>query len=410
MIHPRRSIRSPGAADARRPLWVNAVLVGQVTSSAGHREQIQQVFPQAARILVVDDEALICDLLVRRLSTIGYSCRSCSSGAEAMEELRRQDYDLMLADILMPGMEGTTLLREALRASPDLAVILVTGVADIGTAVDAIKLGAYDYITKPFRLDQVVVSVNRALERRRLRMENRRYQQSLVEQVARRSVQLREAIETLRLTYDSTLQALSTALDSREADSAGHSVRIMRYARRIAREMGLGERDVHALEQAALLHDIGKIGVPDDLLLKPGKLTPDEWQVMRQHPEIGSRILSGIKFLREAAEIVLRHQERFDGTGYPGGLRGQEIVLGARILAVADTLECMTSDRPFQAATTFEAARDEIARVAGSQLDPEIVRIFLRIPLEEFRALRAEENGGAGSPARGGDPAVTSAR
>lgn len=375
----------------------------------GRHEEVQRIFPQAARILVVDDEALICDLLVRRLSAAGYACRSCPSGAEAVEELRGNEYDLLLADILMPGMEGTTLLREALRLSPDLAVILVTGVADIGTAVDAIKLGAYDYITKPFRLDQVVVSVNRALERRRLRMENRRYQESLAEQVARRSAQLREAIETLRLTYDSTLQALSTALDSREADSAGHSLRIMRYARRIARELGLGEREVRALEQAALLHDVGKIGVPDEILLKPGRLTPAEWEVMRRHPEIGSRILWGIKFLREAAEIVLRHQERFDGSGYPGGLCGREIVLGARVLAVADTLECMTSDRPFQAATTFEAARDEIARVAGSQLDPEIVRVFLRIPLEEFRTLREEASGAPRSQASaGGDPAASS--
>jgi len=151
------------------------MLASDLKGTEGHHEDVQRIFPQAVRILVVDDEVLICDLLVRRLSAAGYACRCCSSGAEAMEELRGSEYDLLLADILMPGMEGTTLLREALRLSPDLAVILVTGVADIGTAVDAIKLCAYDYITKPFRLDQVVVSVNRALERRRLRMENRRY-------------------------------------------------------------------------------------------------------------------------------------------------------------------------------------------------------------------------------------------
>jgi putative nucleotidyltransferase with HDIG domain len=162
----------------------------------------------------------------------------------------------------------------------------------------------------------------------------------------------------------------------------------MRYAARIADQMGLGEAEVRPIKQAALLHDVGKIGVPDELLRKPGKLTDGEWVIMRRHAEIGYRILSGINFLREAAEMVLRHQEKYDGSGYPGGLRGEEIVLGARILAVADTLECMTSDRAFQAAMSFEAAREGITRLAGSQLDPWIVRAFLQIPLPEFMSIR----------------------
>jgi HD-GYP domain-containing protein (c-di-GMP phosphodiesterase class II) len=154
--------------------------------------------------------------------------------------------------------------------------------------------------------------------------------------------------------------------------------------------MGLEEAEVRPIKQAALLHDIGKIGVPDELLLKPGKLTDAEWVIMRRHAEIGYRILSGIKFLREAAEMVLRHQERYDGSGYPDGMRDEEIVLGARILAVADTLECMTSDRPFQAAISFEAAQEGITRLAGSQLDPWVVNAFLQIPLPEFEDIRNE--------------------
>jgi putative nucleotidyltransferase with HDIG domain len=344
--------------------------------------------PQSACILIVDDETLICDLLFRRLSAIGYLCQTCSNGAEALAQLREGSYDLLLADILMPGMEGTALLMEALKIRPDLAVIFVTGVADISVAVDSIKHGAYDYITKPFRLEEVIISVNRALERRRLRIQNQVYQHTLEDQVAHRTRQLMEALGTLQHTYDSTLHALSTALDSREADSEGHSARIMRYAARIADQMGLGEAEVRPIKQAALLHDVGKIGVPDELLRKPGKLTDGEWVIMRRHAEIGYRILSGINFLREAAEMVLRHQEKYDGSGYPGGLRGEEIVLGARILAVADTLECMTSDRAFQAAMSFEAAREGITRLAGSQLDPWIVRAFLQIPLPEFMSIR----------------------
>jgi len=345
---------------------------------------------QEARILIVDDEPLIRSLLARRLCSLGYLCDECPDGERALRVLDSRHYDMVLADIMMPGMGGQTLLREALKLCPDLAVILVTGVSDIGVAVDSIKLGAYDYITKPFRLGEVALAVNRALERQRLRIENQVYQQTLEDQVAHRTRQLKETLDVLRCTYHSTLEALGTALDSREADSKGHSLRIMMYAALIARRLGLSEMEIRSIEQAALLHDIGKIGVPDELLVKPGRLAQREWELMRKHPETGYRILAGIKFLRAAAEIVLHHQERYDGTGYPAGLQGEDIALGARIIAVADTLECMTSDRPFQKAASFEAAREEIMRVAGTQLDPWIVNAFIQIPIAEFQALRQE--------------------
>jgi putative nucleotidyltransferase with HDIG domain len=256
--------------------------------------------------------------------------------------------------------------------------------------VDSLKDGAYDYILKPFSLQEVSVVVARALEKRRLLLENRRYQEILEAQVASRTQQLRDALDLLRETYHSTLLALGTALDSRDADTDGHSLRVTLYTKRLARQIGVSGQELKIIEQAALLHDIGKIGIPDELLSKPGRLTEDEWVLMRKHPEIGFRILSKIGLLKDAAKIVLQHQERYDGTGYPAGLAGDGIVLGARIFAVADTLDCMTTNRPFQKATTFEAARDEIIRVSGTQLDPRIVQKLLEIPLEEWKKVADE--------------------
>jgi putative nucleotidyltransferase with HDIG domain len=346
--------------------------------------------PAPPRILIVDDEVIVREILIRKLSSLGYACDHAENGQAAVKMLSAGAYDLLVSDIMMPQMGGVALLREAQRLCPDVAVILVTSVVDLETAVGALKEGAYDYVTKPFSLEEVSISVARALEKRRLVMENRRYQRTLEEQVASRTRQLKEAIEVLQHTYHSTLMALGTALDSRDADSDWHSLRVTLYTLRLARELGVGHPELRFIEQGALLHDIGKIGVPDALLRKPGPLTEAEWVQMRKHPEIGCRILSGIKFLQEAALLVLHHHERYDGTGYPAGLKGDEISFGSRIFSVADTLDCMTSTRPFQAPTTFEEAQSEIRRVAGTQLDPRVVDAFLNIPLSEWREIRGE--------------------
>lgn len=343
-----------------------------------------------ARILVVDDEDLIQEILVRKLTLLGYVCDSCGTVPEAVDRLASGGYDLVLADIMMPQSGGLDLLSEASRICPDTAVIMVTGVVNVETAVESLKHGAYDYIAKPFNLEDVSFCVARALEKRSLILDNREYRKNLEELVSSRTKELQRALDLLQNTYHSTLFALGTALDSRDADVDGHSLRVTLYTAKLARLMGLEETELRVIEQGALLHDIGKIGVPDDLLLKPEKLTAEEWLLMSKHPEIGSRILSGIEVLQGAREVVLQHQERYDGKGYPAGMRGEEIVLGARIFAIADTLDCVTSDRPFQAAVPFEAARDEIIRVAGTQLDPWIVDAFLQIPLEEWRQIRSD--------------------
>ena len=346
--------------------------------------------PGPPRILIVDDEPLIGELLSRRLADSGYWCETAPDGGSALQKLKEVEFDLLLTDIMMPGIGGVDLMTEVRRACPDVAIILVTSVIDLAVAVEALKHGAYDYITKPFDLEQVLISVARALERRRLLLESRVRRQTLEVEVASRTRQLRDALEVIQQTYHSTLQALGTALDSRESESVGHSLRVAKYAARLGRQMGLNQAQLRVLEQAAVLHDFGKIGIPDALLRNRGTLTPEEEAVVRRHPEIGYRILSGIKHLREAATVIRYHQERYDGSGYPGGFSGRQIPLGARIFAVAYTLDGQTSDRPDGAGIPFEAAREQIRSAAGTTLDPELVELFLQIPLEEWKLMRQE--------------------
>lgn len=342
------------------------------------------------RVLIVSDEVAEREVLLRKLSSLGYDCEGSGSSRQALDLLNRLDFDLVLADISMPEMGGNVFLREALEISPDIAVILVASSADIDAAVNSLKHGAYDYVTKPFSLDKMSLSVSRALEKRQLLIENLDYQRTLEEQVASRTRQLKEAVRVLEHTYDSTLVALSKALDSRDAGSDSHSLRVTVYARLLSSRLGLEEHEIRSIEQGTLLHDIGKIGIPDALLQKPGPLEGEDWLLMRRHPEIGYRILSSVRFLKDAAQLVLHHHERYNGEGYPRGLKKNEICLGARIFAITDTLDDLTSDRPFQAAISFEEARKEIKRFSGTQLDPELVKVFWDIPASEWKKGREE--------------------
>lgn len=350
---------------------------------------VNSVF-RPARVLIVDDEVLVREILARKLSNLGYACETCANGQKAVDLLAKGSFDLVVADILMPEIGGIGLLKEAMKVSPGIAVILVTSVIDIEVAVDALKEGAYDYITKPFSLEQVSISVSRALEKRRLLLENQHYQRTLEEQVASRTRQLQEAVGVLEHTYHSTLIALSKALDSREAQPDGHSLRVTIYTKKLAQQLHLSEQEIRTIEQGVLLHDIGKIGIPDELLQRSENLAGREWLLLRQHPEIGCRILSSIKFLRGAAQVVLNHHECYDGSGYPQGLKGHEIHLGARIFAVADALDDLTSNFRLQKPVGFDEAVREIEKMSGNQLDPDIVREFLKIPVSEWKAIRQE--------------------
>jgi len=345
---------------------------------------------RSARILIVDDEAIVRDILKRRLIDLGCVCESCDNFRDARELLAKGGYDLLLADVSLPGESGRTILKEALRICPNIAVILLTSVVDIEMAVDSLKDGAYDYITKPFSIEEVSISVSRALEKRRLMLENQNYQRTLEERVASRTRQLQETLGVLEHTYHSTLVALSKALDSRDADSDGHSLRVTVYATRLARQLGMSAPETKTVEQGILLHDIGKIGVPDELLRRSGKLSPAETLLMQRHPEIGYRILSSIKFLEGAARLVLHHHEQYDGNGYPQRLKGDDIDPGARIFAIADALDDFTSNYPFQTAVSFETALQKIEEMSGAQLDPAYVSEFLKIPAFEWKTARQE--------------------
>lgn len=343
------------------------------------------------RILVVDDEEAIREIVSSMLVSANYQCRQAGSGMEALALLNSgEEFELMLSDLMMAELDGIGLLERTKEKFPDMPVVMVTAVHDISVALAAIRNGAYDYLLKPFEREQLLNTVRRALENRRLKMENRAYQTNLESLVAARTEQLRKAMASLERSYDVTLEALGDALDLKDAETEGHSKRVTAYTIAIARRMGLPSEQIRIIARGAFLHDIGKMAIPDNILRKPGKLDPDEVANMREHCYHGYQMVKKIPFLAEAAEIVYAHQEKFDGSGYPRGLKGEEIPLGARIFAIADTLDAMTSDRPYRRAQSWAAAREEIDRFTGKQFDPEVVAVFREMPDNIWEDLRKE--------------------
>jgi putative nucleotidyltransferase with HDIG domain len=346
---------------------------------------------QSDRILVVDDEEPIREVVVSMLASAHYECRQASSGLEALALLNSgAEFELMLSDLMMADLDGIGLLERTKEKYPDMPVVMVTAVHDISVALAAIRNGAYDYLLKPFEREQLLATVRRALENRRLKMENRAYQTNLESLVAKRTDDLRRAMANLERSYDITLEALGDALDLKDAETEGHSKRVTAFTIAIARAMGLPAEQIRVIARGAFLHDIGKMAIPDTIIRKPGKLDPDEVAVMREHCYHGYQMLRKIPFLQEACEIVYSHQEKYDGTGYPRGLKGEEIPLGARIFSVADTLDAITSNRPYRPAQSLSAARAEIEIWSGRQFDPEVVRVFLRMPDNIWEDLRRE--------------------
>ncbi len=343
------------------------------------------------RILVVDDEESVRGVVAALLGRSGYDVTMAASAQEALATLKEDsDFDLVLSDVMMPGTDGLMLLDQVCEEFPDTPMVMFTAVHDIHVATNAFRRGAIDYLLKPFERSQLENVVRRAVEHGRVRKQAARYRQSLEEVVQARTARLRETMQDLEQSYDITLEAMGDALDLRDAETEGHSRRVTAYTIALARAMGLNSEELKLISRGAFLHDIGKIATPDAILLKPGKLDPAEMAIMREHCERGYEMVRKIPFLRDAAEIVLSHQEKFDGSGYPRGLRGEEIPLGARIFAIADTLDAITSDRPYRKGESFAVAQAEIILCSGSQFDPGIVRIFLSIPLELWAELRLE--------------------
>ena len=341
------------------------------------------------RILIVDDEVEITEILADLLSE-EYECLRAASAEEALVRLQEGEFQLVISDITMPGMSGLDMIPHVKELSPDTVVVMISGMQTVESAIGALRLGAFDYLMKPFDLRQVEAVVKRALEHHDLVVAKRRYENHLEELVEQRTVELDKALNSLEGAYRSTLKALTAALETRDSETHGHSERVVTYSLRLGREYGLSSEKMKALEFGALLHDIGKIGVPDSILRKPAKLTEEEWVRMREHPVHGQQILRGIEFLEGAARVVAQHHEQWDGTGYPLGLRQEEIDICARIFAVADAFDAITSDRVYRRGKPYEAAAQELDDWAGRQFDPKVVEAFHRVPKEDWEELHRQ--------------------
>ncbi len=334
------------------------------------------------KILVADDEPHIRELLARCLETEGYSCSLAPDAQRALQLLEEHDYTLLISDINMPGLSGMELLQEVRSRHPDVAVILVTGVDDRKTAIRALQLGAFGYVIKPFDLNELAINVANAFERRRLTLLSRATQERLEAEVRKRTEEIRQREEEVALR-------LVAAAEYRDTDTGAHIRRIGLYSAAMAEILDWEPRAIDDLRVSAMMHDIGKIGVPDSILLKPGRLTEDEFAVIQQHTTIGANILenSSIPMLQMAQEIAKSHHERWDGAGYPESLAGPSIPLSARIVAVVDVYDALVHERVYRPAVPEEEVLDLMASERGNHFDPQLLDLFLE-NLSTFREIR----------------------
>ncbi|MEM4657804.1 MAG: response regulator [Candidatus Methanosuratincola sp.] len=334
------------------------------------------------RILVVDDDEYVRELFSIYLEELDYDCTTANDGEDCLNKFSKSDnWDVVLLDIHMPKLDGLETLRALHKVNPDLSVVMVSASKDAEDVKEALRQGAYDYIFKPFSIDELETVIKRATERSRLIRLNREYQASLERKVASQT-------EELFNLYADTMHSMILALDLREKETGFHSFRVTEYALTLARRLNLPEETLSGIAKGALLHDVGKIGVPDSILLKPDKLTPEEWEIMKKHPILGYELIKNIKFLENAAKLVLYHHERFDGTGYPYGVKGFDIPLEARVFSVADALDAITTDRVYRKAMNFQDASRIIRDASGSQFDPAVVEVFSSVSHEEWKSLR----------------------
>ncbi len=340
---------------------------------------------QRGRILVVDDEPSIRDLVAFKLSDDGYECEKAGSAEEALVMIARGEYDGILSDINMPGIDGVEMLRRIRMSDGDVAVVMMTGAPDLSVALEAMRLGAYDFLSKPLNLDVLSLTVDRAVEKKTLVKQNREYQRNLEAMVQERTLQLNQANVDLRSLFIGSIKALAQALEAKDRYTQGHSARVAEESVRIARYLSLSEDEVQNIWIAGFLHDIGKIGIQESVLNKPGRLDADEWELVKQHPVFAARILEPIEELGDVIEMVRHHHERFDGKGYPAGIAGADIPLGARILAVADCYDALTSERPYRGPVPEAEALEIFAEESGAQFDPVIASAFLSCKRERAK-------------------------
>jgi len=323
------------------------------------------------RILVVDDETTVTSIICRALSSRGYEAIASTSSVEALSLLRSQPFQLVITDLSMPGMDGLELLKRVVDDYPDTPVIIVTAHATVDRVIEPFRMGAADYLTKPISFDDLWDRVDGALSRRQRRIESRQYKDTLEQQVQKQTAQI-------RAFFINALKSLAFTLEAKDPYTRHHSENVADLALSIARELDLSSRECANLRLAGQLHDIGKIGVPEQLLHKDGPLTESEFADVRQHPVIAVRILSPLDPLKEALPFIKHHHERHDGTGYPDALADEEIPLGARILAVADAFDAMVSDRPYREAMPVEKALAIVDEERASQFCPVVAGAFLK--------------------------------
>jgi putative two-component system response regulator len=330
------------------------------------------------RILIVDDEPHICEILSRWLSDEGYSCTSAYDGETALKFLERENFHLLISDIMMPGMSGIDLLTVTRPTYPDLAVLMVTAVDDRKTAVRTLQLGAYGYVIKPFDRNEILINVANALERRDITRLSHEYEQNLTEHVRKR-------IAEVRIQEEEFVFRLTSAIGRRTDETPGHIRRMGLYSSALLKAyLGWDAKEVDDIRIAAAVHDVGKLGIPDSIVLKPGKLTAEEFEIMKKHAEIGAHIMeqSNFKVVEVSREIALCHHERWDGSGYPQGLRGEAIPDSARVVAVADVYDSLISDRVYRPAFPENKALAMIKEEKGGHFDPRIVECFFDCLLE----------------------------
>ena len=331
------------------------------------------------QVLVIDDEEPVRTIIGQILETDGYNCRLGSNASEGREFLRRLRFDLILCDIDMPGESGLDFIRYAVSEYPDTAAVMVTGLDDPMTAEVALEIGAYDYIIKPFNRNGVLISVANVLRRRQLEIDNRAYRESLQKMVSDRTAALQDSMEKLGKALEGSILAIASTVETRDPYTAGHQQRVAELATAIAKEMGLPDDQIYGIRMGGVIHDLGKISIPAEILSKPGSITEIEFNLIKTHPKVGYDILKAIEFPWPIAQMVLPHHERMDGSGYPSGLSGEAIILEARILGVADVVEAMASHRPYRPARGIDKALKEISKNKGLLYDRNVVEACLKL-------------------------------
>ncbi|HEY6089559.1 MAG TPA: HD domain-containing phosphohydrolase [Gemmatimonadaceae bacterium] len=331
------------------------------------------------RILIVDDEETIRLALRKFLRSRGYEVEIAGSGDQALEILDRESFSLMLCDVRMPGMTGVQVVPQAREKDQDLAIIMLTAVNDAATATEVLASGASDYLMKPVELAELQQAVDRALRKRAQLIDARRLDMLIREEVALRTAELEQEKESLRLMSVSIAETLINAMEAKDLYLRGHSQRVAELAGQLAEEIGLDETTREDLRVAGRLHDVGKIGIREDILNKPGRLTPEEFEHVKQHVKIGLDILAPLFHIKKPLEYVEHHHERWDGAGYPQGLKGEAIPMGARILCAADTFDALTSMRAYREPLEPLAALDHLRVDAGKQFDPCVYDALVRV-------------------------------